>query len=238
MEKKWKYPTHYWDKSTGKVKKLRLYSTWANMWNRCNLPSHKSFKWYGGRGITVCEEWKSYDNFHEWAMENGYSEDMTLDRVNSSGNYSPDNCRWVDTKTQSINKRSTVYIEGECAKDFSKKLDLSYGGVLYRAHNGISLDAPVNFNIITCEGMTLAEISKQYSIDIVTVRGRWEQGYRTLSELTRPLGERVSEYNKPILIEGIPIREIGKQYNIPYQTLIDRYHRGKTTLQDIIKRGR
>lgn len=94
----------------------RLYYVWIDMKNRCN-PSHDSAKYYGARGIRVCDEWlHDFQNFREWAYSNGYDENApygqcTLDRINVNGNYEPSNCRWVDMATQHRNTRRNRYIE-------------------------------------------------------------------------------------------------------------------------------
>ena len=91
--------------------KSRLYVVWKGMKNRCDNPSHVSYKNYGGRGIVVCPEWgESFEAFSEWAYANGYDDmakrvECTIDRINVNGNYCPENCRWVDQKTQCNNKR-------------------------------------------------------------------------------------------------------------------------------------
>ena len=85
----------------------RLYRTYNAMLNRCYLPTTESFQNYGGRGITVCSEWRtSYETFRSWALSNGYSDDLTLDRKNVNGNYEPDNCRWATRVTQQRNRRA------------------------------------------------------------------------------------------------------------------------------------
>lgn len=96
-------------------KGTRLYKVWLSMHNRCRNQNSRTYKYYGGRGITVCEEWHDFNNFAAWAYENGYDPDAkrgvcTIDRINNNGNYEPSNCRWVSMSVQRINQRK----RGEC----------------------------------------------------------------------------------------------------------------------------
>lgn len=80
----------------------RLYKIWISMRKRCLNPKHEN---YFKKGISVCQEWSSsFDNFYKWSMENGYSDNLTIDRINNNGNYEPNNCRWTDMTTQNRNK--------------------------------------------------------------------------------------------------------------------------------------
>lgn len=90
-------------------KGTRLYRIWSSMKDRCLNLKSKDFIKYGNRGIGICDEWKKdFSIFREWSLSNGYDEALTIDRINNDGNYEPSNCRWVDIKIQSLNKRNTV----------------------------------------------------------------------------------------------------------------------------------
>ena len=88
----------------------RLYRIWKAMRERCNTKSCSTYKNYGARGIKVCSEWNDYLAFKEWALSNGYTDELTIDRINVNGNYEPDNCRWATYKVQSNNTRHNHYI--------------------------------------------------------------------------------------------------------------------------------
>lgn len=91
--------------------KTRLYKIWKGMKNRCYNIQTPKYKSYGGRGIIVCDEWlENYPSFKKWAVENGYKDNLTIDRIDNNKGYSPHNCRWVTNKVQSNNKRNNCFI--------------------------------------------------------------------------------------------------------------------------------
>lgn len=119
----------------------RLYRIWCGMKERCYLKTFKHYKNYGGRGITVCDDWRNdFMTFYNWAMANGYSDDLTLDRKDNDGNYCPENCRWITQKEQSYNKRCNILItyKGETKNilEWSKKIGISTKLLRERKYNG------------------------------------------------------------------------------------------------------
>lgn len=98
-------------KITHHLTKTRLYKIWTHIKQRCYNKKRESFKNYGARGITVCEEWKNdFMSFYNWAINNGYKDNLTVDRIDNNGNYEPGNCRWITIKEQDRNKRTNHLI--------------------------------------------------------------------------------------------------------------------------------
>lgn len=101
--------------STHGKSKSRLYYVWNEMRQRCENTKHVSYSLYGGRGISVCEDWKNFDNFYHWAIDNGYDAkaqrgNCTIDRLDSNGDYCPSNCTWASSKEQARNRRNTLKV--------------------------------------------------------------------------------------------------------------------------------
>lgn len=91
--------------------KERLYNIWVGMRQRCRDKKSKDYSKYGGRGISVCEDWNNYDSFRKWALSSGYNDMLSIDRINVNGNYEPSNCRWVDARVQNNNKTNNAVYE-------------------------------------------------------------------------------------------------------------------------------
>ena len=87
-----------------------LFNVWMSMKERCRNPNVRTYHRYGGRGISVSEEWNLYENFRDWAHENGYEAGLEIDRIDNNGNYSPDNCRWATRKQNTRNTSKTIFL--------------------------------------------------------------------------------------------------------------------------------
>ena len=94
----------------------KLHKVWISMRQRCRNKTHKSYQYYGGRGITVCDEWlNSFESFCDWAMNNGYAEGLQIDRIDGDGNYEPSNCQWVTPKVNNNHRRLVRNSHGQYA---------------------------------------------------------------------------------------------------------------------------
>lgn len=115
----------------------RLHNAWCHMRARCKDKNSKDYKDYGGRGITVCEEWdKSFESFYKWSMENGYTDELSIDRIDVNGNYEPSNCRWATNKEQARNTRKNRLLtfngETKTMAEWSEITGLRPGTIQYR----------------------------------------------------------------------------------------------------------
>lgn len=130
----------------------RLHNIWGGLKQRCNNVNYKHYKHYGGRGIEVCKEWEeSYIVFREWANNNGYSRELTIDRIDNDKGYYPENCRWADRITQMNNRRNNHIVEynGEILTidQICRKYNKPYNNVISRLSLGWNIDDAINKEI-------------------------------------------------------------------------------------------
>lgn len=116
-------------KADGRIKhgcsRTRLYNIWKDMRKRCNNPNHKDYDNYGGKGIVVTYVWSDFIRFQEWSIENGYTNELTIDRIDSDSDYTPINCRWatltVQARNKGIYKNNKSGYKGVCWKKQNKR---------------------------------------------------------------------------------------------------------------------
>lgn len=161
----------------------RPYHIWQKIKDRCQNPNIPCYKRYGGRGINICKEWLDPEKFMDWAMDNGYSDDLTIDRIDNNGDYEPKNCRWVDVKTQCRNRRSNIIVEYEGQEmtliEASEKSGIAYATLNRRYHSGDRSDKlyrPVDKHrrLVEHNGkmISLQELSKITKIPLGTLAYR------------------------------------------------------------------
>ena len=125
--------------SLPKTASPKLYGIWVNMNQRCLNVKHKDYKYYGARGIKVCDEWiADFKNFYDWSISNSYkdNEHLSIDRIDVNGDYKPCNCKWIPLKEQPKNRRNNVFItykgETHCINEWARITGLSKSVIRYR----------------------------------------------------------------------------------------------------------
>ena len=91
-------------------KQTLLHRVWMSMLHRCNNPKSQSYKYYGHKGISVCDEWDSYENFYKWAIQNGYRKGLTIERIDNDGDYCLENCKWIPQSEQARNSKGVRFL--------------------------------------------------------------------------------------------------------------------------------
>lgn len=129
--------------------KSRLYHVWQMIKQRCYNKNNVGYRNYGGRGITVCDEWKdSFLSFKEWAINNGYDESLSIDRIDNNGNYEPKNCRWVTRKQQARNRNICRFItygnETKCLSEWAEGVGITPSMLSDRLRGGWSMEDALN----------------------------------------------------------------------------------------------
>lgn len=116
--------------TTHGLSKHPIYKSWDCMKRRCEYPNAVNYGQYGGRGITICDEWKDFETFYDWSINNGYKPGLSIDRIDTNGDYKPENCRWTDRVTQANNKTNSLRVnfggETHTVAEWSRILDVPY----------------------------------------------------------------------------------------------------------------
>lgn len=179
-----------------------IYSAWSNIKNRCLNQNSGDYRYYGGRGITICPEWShSFDAFYNWAKENGWEKGLTIDRIDVNGNYCPENCRWVDMKHQCNNRTNNHMIEfnGEIhtLQEWADILGISHDVIKMRLRRGWTIERTLTEKvhtredfkrIITIDGIsgTVGYWSEQSGVPVVTINNRLWKGWDERKAIFQP----------------------------------------------------
>ena len=192
----------------------RIYAEYMKMKHRCLNNNNPSYFRYGGRGITICDEWlgeNGFINFYNWSITHGYADNLTIDRINNDGNYYPENCRWVDMKTQANNRSNNNIIEYNGTKHTVSEWADIYGLEYYNLYNRIfnlnwpidkALNTPINDNIIkvknaiTGKEKYLSELAIEYGknpklVYDRVIRNKWDVD----KALTTPVNNKIKYIN-------------------------------------------
>ena len=187
-------------------KQERLYGIWKGIKVRTHNTHHKDYKYCGAKGITICDEWdKSYEAFKEWALNNSYRDDLTIDRIDNSGNYCPENCRWADLYTQANNKSNNHLItyngKTQNMTQWAREIGVRRELIKDRLKSGWSVEDALtkrkcelwerkDNRLLTYDGktMTVSQWAKEIGVNRSTLSHRInERGWTVERALTTPV---------------------------------------------------
>lgn len=184
------------DKKNPQQKEIsKLYSIFQGMKDRCYKPKDKNFHNYGGRGISICDDWmRSSKSFVDWALTNGYSPELQIDRIDNEDNYYPENCRWVTNKENSRNTRYNVVYDGKCIAEWAEEFGIPDGTLRKRLQDyGWSLEKAVTTPIREkvsrlYESKNLRQWSRELNISYITLYNRiYISGWTIEKAVTTPV---------------------------------------------------
>lgn len=231
---KWFYPT----KTNGKNN--RIYNIWNGMQQRCFNKNNAEYEKYSK--TSICEEWKNYDKFYEWSMNNNYDENMVLNRKDKNIGYFPLNCEWVKKEQQTYSKikktkwNSAVSEKGKCTRIY-----LIWKTMVSRTTNPKCKDYSHYSKLGICDDWLDYDIfynwamKHNYNDELTIDRIDNTKGYSPDNCQFIPLKENARKQNSRILIEGKSLLELSEKYGINKHTLYDRYRRGKKTLKEVLE---
>lgn len=220
-----------------KKERKRLRSIYNGMRLRCYNENSINYKYYGGKGVTICDEWLlSFENFFDWAINNGYNENLTIDRTDSEKEYSPDNCKWSTKKEQAYNRGMSVKLtlneRTMYMTEWAEELEIDKKILSWRYNNGWSdeeiLSRPRDYKesklLLNGETHSMSEWSRITGIKVATISDRMKKGWSVEDALTKSPNDRKIKitHNK----ETRTLTEWAKMLDVPKTRLSNRYSRG------------
>lgn len=198
-----------------KYKDIKAYEIlrhkWASMMTRCANPNNRNYANYGGRGITVCYEWKKFSNFYEWSINNGFIPGLSIDRIDTNKGYSPDNCRYITLEEQQQNKRNNrIFIdpfddERLCLAAIAKKYNIPEDTFRkridkYKMPLEKALTKPYKetskWNILVDpfdgERLCLTAMARKYGLNPITLSTRIRNGWNLEKAIVTPIDKRMA----------------------------------------------
>lgn len=160
------------------MRHTRIYEIWCGVKKRCYNKNSKNYANYGGKGVAMCDEWRNdFYAFYLWSMDHGYKDDLMIDRINNSGDYSPENCRWITHSEQQRNRTNNIFIEkdgvkktvGEWASEMNVNAKIAYQRYKRTAERGL----PIDFEYIFSKNDQCKKPINQYTKDGSLIR-KWE----------------------------------------------------------------
>ena len=140
-----------WFKPIHGMSRTRLHRIWHAMKSRCFSSKHPHYKLYGGRGISVCDAWLNFATFAEWALQNGYRDDLTIERKDGNLGYAPDNCTWATYAEQAHNRRDNrkFLFAGESLtlREWARRLNTSHGTLMFRLKRGWTVEQTLGTSV-------------------------------------------------------------------------------------------
>lgn len=218
----------------------RLYRIYQNILARTERrKTDRSFKYYGERGIKMCDEWRnSFKSFQEWSMANGYSDNLEIDRIDNNKGYSPDNCRWVDRynqiKNRSVSRMITYNGKTQLASEWAKEIGMNYKTFLQRLDTlpiNEVFEKPIkpHFLILEYDGrkQTIREWGKELEINPSTIQNRISKGMTIEEALTKPIAKKGE--NRLITYQGKTqsLKMWAEELGISHKVLQDRLYSKK-----------
>jgi hypothetical protein len=190
----------------------RIHNVWGKMIYRCENPKSSNFKHYGGKGIKVCEEWHDLRKFYEWAINNGYKDNLEIDRIDNSKDYCPENCRWATRKQQTRNTSQNTHVEinGErmILVEVAEKYGIKYSTVRARYRRGERGEELIrkvdlencNQNKRITSNTGIRGISKRktgyYVVSVTRKKKTYSASVKTLEEAIKKKEEFLNQLNK------------------------------------------